>query len=142
MTKTFCACHSATNGSACHSMSFIVIHCHFLFALLTTLYSLLSKQKRPLHTRVMVFLFARTRHFALRYSRSSWLAYVATLVHLLKLLAKIQQKTENEKRKAKNFLFFSIFAWSEKTEATPNRAQRVLADSAEVRRSKSLRKQD
>ena len=46
---------------------------------------------------------AYSRHLTLRNLRSCCLLYVAAVVHLLKLLAKIEKKTENVKCKAENF---------------------------------------
>ena len=54
-------------------------------------------KKKPLHTRVMAFYRAHSRHFALRYLRSFLLAYVVHFVHLLKLLAKIEKRMQNSK---------------------------------------------
>lgn len=51
--------------------------------------------------------YAHSRHLTLRDLRSYCLLYVATVVHLLKLLAKIEKKTENGKVKAENFLIIS-----------------------------------
>ena len=50
---------------------------------------------------------AYSRHLTLRDLRSYCLLYVATVVHLLKLLAKIEKKTEHGKVKAENFLIIS-----------------------------------
>ena len=69
----------------------------FLLALLTTNYQLLSNKKDRYTPRVVVFLCAHSHPFALRYSRSSWLDYVATNVHLLKLWAKIEKRIQNSK---------------------------------------------
>ena len=76
-------------------LPFIAIHCHFFVS--TTNYSLLSNKKDRYTPRVMVFLCAHSHPFALRYSRSSWLDYVATNVHLLKLWAKIEKRIQNSK---------------------------------------------
>ena len=48
----------------------------------------------------------RSHSLKLRNLRSNSLNYVVQNVHLLKLLAKIEKKTENEKRKTKNFVVF------------------------------------